>query len=48
MKENNCILQKNLQNAKSRSAKNLENKGFCFGTIFAGKKVQNLKQEVQK
>ena len=47
MKENNCILQNNLQNAKNRAAKNLENKGFCFGTIFADKKIQNLKQEVQ-
>jgi prepilin-type N-terminal cleavage/methylation domain-containing protein len=47
MKENNCILQKNLQNAKNRAVKNLENKGFWFGTIFANKKVQNLKQEVQ-
>jgi prepilin-type N-terminal cleavage/methylation domain-containing protein len=47
MKENNCILQNNLQNAKNRAVKNIENKGFCFGTIFADRKVQNLKQEVQ-
>jgi len=48
MKENNCILQKNLQNAKNRAGKNLENKGFCFGTIFAKRKVPEIQVRVIK
>jgi hypothetical protein len=42
MKESNCILQKNLQNAKNRAAKNVENKGFALAQFLQLEKYKTL------
>ena len=42
MKENNCILQNNLQNAKNRAAKTLEIKGFALAQFLQLERYKTL------